>query len=75
MQPLPLQVPGFMELAVIALIFIILALPVALIIGLIFWLRGRTDDATSKEATVEELEKQVAELEAQIEDLEGESTD
>lgn len=75
MQPLPLQVPGFTELAVIALIFIILALPVALLIGLILWLRGRSEDATSKQKTIEDLEEKVAELEGQIEDLEGDSTD
>lgn len=75
MQPLPLQVPGFMELAVIVLIFAILAVPVALLIGLVIWLRRRSESAEPTEDEIEELEAKVAELEAQVESLEGDSTD
>ena len=73
MQPLPLQVPGFMELAVILLIFLILAVPVALLVGLVLLLRRRSEGAQSEGETVEELETRVAALETKIEDLQNDS--
>lgn len=68
MQPLPLQIPGFMELAVILLIFLILAVPVALLVGLVLVLRRRSEDSQSKGETIEELETRVSKLETKIED-------
>ncbi len=70
MQPLPLQVPGLVELGVIFLIFLILAVPVALLVGLIILLRRRSEGSQSEQETIDELETRVAELEAEIEDLE-----
>lgn len=75
MNPLPLQVPGFTELAVIALIFLILALPVVLLVVLVLWLRSRSGGTQSKAETIEELETKVAELESQVEELQGENSD
>lgn len=73
MQPLPLQVPGFMELAVILLIFLLLAVPVALLVGLVLLLRRRSERGQPEGETIEELESRVAALETKIEDLQDDS--
>lgn len=73
MQPLPLQVPGFMELAVIVLIFLMLAVPVALLVGLVLVLRRRSEASRSNGETIEELETRVADLETKMEDLQRDS--
>ncbi len=65
MYPLPLQVPGGIELLVIGLIFVILAIPVALVVVLVvLFMRRSGDDSAS--------EDRIAELEARVEDLESE---
>lgn len=70
MQLLPLQVPGAMELFVILLIFVILAIPVLLVLGLLWYLRRRSDDRKAPSQRIRDLEARVAELESLLEEAE-----
>jgi len=67
MYPAPLQIPGAIELAVILLIFLILAVPIVALVLAIRWYRGRPDTDDATEERIEELEAEVAELKSELE--------
>lgn len=72
MSPLPLQVPGGIELFIIGMIFVILAIPVALLVILIVLLRRRSKEDSGSEDRIDELEARVEELESELETVERE---
>ena len=66
-MPLPLQIPGAIELAVILLIFLILLVPIVVLVLGIRWYRGRSDTDDATEERIDELEAEVAELKSELE--------
>ena len=62
MQPLPLQIPGGIELVVIFLIFFVLLIPVALVVGALYLYVRRKDRLAELESRVETLEAELDEM-------------
>lgn len=68
----PLQVPGGVELLIIAIIFLFFVAIIGAIVGLVVYLlRRRPDRRVPEQERINELEQRVADLEAKHESEDG----